>query len=247
MPPTPLPPTPEPKDNQSSNTTPGDFNQAQLETVRKSEGLAQAAKKTEYHSQLITDGMEEATPDALIAKGIEWRDLSSKALGATNSKELKTGEGEDSVTSLRREVEFYRAKARIALNKRPEWTDSQKTGFKDRYFIGKDIFTSRALTEQAAREIFAHGTEDKLPAITAERQKTTAAILAAYVGTETPQTNAQSEATTLRQQRDATYDEVLRLRREIQLTADSAWPWHNEANLGRRREFLLPAGRAFVG
>lgn len=236
-----------PPEEPSTPNTPGEFNQAQLETVRKSEGIAQAAKKAEYTPRLVEEGMDATTPDALLSKATEWRNLSSKAVAATNTKEQHTGQGDDTESALRREVEFYRGKVRLHLTKHPEWTDAQEEAFKSRYFINKNIFSSRALAEQAAADIFAHAAEDQLPGLKPARLQESAVILAAYIGTESPQTGAQSKATTLRQERDAAYEEVLRLRKEIQLTADSTWPWHDDANLGRRREFLLPAGRAFVG
>lgn len=243
----PIDPVTPPEPGPDNSQTPGDFHEAQLESVRKSEGLATAAKKAEYNQLLQDEGMEATTPDSLLAQAKEWRRLASLAVETTNAKEEHTGDGEDREVALRREVEFYRTKARLRLNKHPEWTEAQEEAFKSRYFINKNIFTSRALAEQAAADIFAHAAEDQLPGLKPARLQESAVILAAYIGTESPQTGAQSKATTLRNERDAAYAEVLRLRKEIQLTADTAWPWHDEANLGRRREFLLPAGRAFVG
>jgi hypothetical protein len=226
---------------------PGDFNQAQLETVRKSEGVARTAAKAEYKAKLVEEGMEAGTPDALLAKATAWRALSRKAVEATGGKEEATGLGTDAETALRREVEFYRGKARLAITKHREWKEPEIDAFKARYFINKDIFTSRALAEQSAGDIFQHAGEDALPGVTPARLAASAAALAAYTGTEAPQTGAQADATTLRSQRDAAFAEVIRLRQEIQFAADTAWPWHDDQNLGIRREFLLPAGRAFTG
>ena len=49
------------------------------------------------------------------------------------------------------------------------------------------------------------------------------------------------------QGRDATFAEALRFRQQSQFAADTAWPWHDDLNMGVRREFLLPSGRAFTG
>ena len=242
-PPTPpVPPTPANPPN-----PPGDFNQAQLETIRKSEGLARTAAQADHQPRLVEEGMDTGTPAALLAKCTAWRDLSSQALDATQSKTESTGLGTDAETALRREVEFYRGKARLAITKNPAWKDAEIATFKDRYFINKDIFTSRALAEQSASDIFNHAGEDTIPGVTPARLQKSTTALAAYTGTEAPQTGAQGDATTLRQQRDAAFAEALRLRQEIQFAADTAWPWHDDLNMGVRREFLLPSGRAFTG
>ncbi|MEO5713575.1 MAG: hypothetical protein ABIT37_08795 [Luteolibacter sp.] len=129
---------------------------------------------------------------------------------------------------------------------RPTWPDSAVTAFKARYFIGLNIFASRALAEQSAGDLIKHPTEDALPAVTPARLATATAALEAFVGSEAPQSDAQSDATKLRAQRDASFDEVLRLRHDIQFAADAAWPWWNDTNLAERREFIIPAGRAFT-
>ena len=240
-PPTPpVPPTP-------PGPPPGDFNQAQLETVRKTEGLARAAQKDAYHALLLAEGMEAATPTALLAKCASWRSLSGEAVAATTDTTQAAGLGTDAATALRREVEYYRGKARLAIVKHPAWKDAEIAAFKARYFINTDIFTSRALAEQSAADLFKHAAADTLPGVTPARLTASAAILAAYQAPEGTQTDAQSAATSLRQQRDTAFADLLRLRHEIQFAAETAWPWHGDDNLGVRKEFLLPAGRAFTG
>ena len=95
--------------------------------------------------------------------------------------------------------------------------------------------------------MFKNAAEDTLPGVTPARLTQATDALSAYIGTEAPQSDAQSDATSLRQKRDTAFAEALRLRHEIQFAADTAWPWWDDANLAVRREFLLPAGRAFVG
>lgn len=227
--------------------TPGDFNQAQLETVRKSEGVARAAGKAAYHATLLAEGMDAATPEALLTKAREWRELSRRALGATQDKEEGTGEGEDAAILLRREVEYLRGKARLKIVKNPAWTDNEEEAFKARYFINQKIFVSRALAEQSVDAMLANAAEDALPGLTPARLTTARQRLLDYGKTKDPQTDAQTDATTLREQRDLAFEEVMRLRHEIQFAADTGYPWHGAANQGLRREFLLPAGRAFTG
>ena len=231
----------------ADHQTPGEFNQAQLETIRKSEGIARSAEKDTYLPTLLLEGREAATPEALLTKAREWRDLSRRARAATLTKVGDTGEGQDAAMLLRHEVEYLRGKARLKLTKNPAWTDNEVEAFKARYFINQNIYTSRALTEQSVDALFANAAGDALPGATPARLTAAGQRLADYVNTKDPQTGAQTDATRLRELRDLVFDEVMRLRHEIQFAADTACPWHGEANQGLRREFLLPAGRAFTG
>lgn len=243
---TPTPP-PAPKELGSGNTSPGDFNQGQLETVRKSEGLAHAAQKSDYVPLLVADGMETDSAAKLLTECKLWRELSGNAVNATTDKEQHTGIGQDDETKLKREIEYIRGKARLKITKNPGWTPVAVTAFKARYFIGSNIFSSRALAEKSAEDIIKHAGEDALPSVTPARLAAATAILESFTGTEAPQSDAQSNASQLRIKRDASFDEIIRLRHEIQFAADGAWPWWNDASQPIRREFLLPAGRAFLG
>lgn len=248
MPDTPSPPvSPTPPPPSNGGKPPGDFNQGQLDANSKSEGIARAAQKPAYNALLITEGMEEDTPVNLLAKCAVWRDLSGEARGATTDKEANTGLGEDAGTILKRHVEFLRTKARLMINKHPEWKEAEVTAFKARYFIRSNIFSSRALAEQSAGTLLKNAAEDNLPSVTPQRLAQANAALANYTASKAPQSDAQSEATKLRQQRDDAFAEALRLRHDIQYAADTAWPWWDDANVAVRREFLLPAGRPFVG
>jgi hypothetical protein len=209
--------------------------------------MARAAQKADYNALLVTDGMEADTPAKLLAQCTLWHDLSGEALGATTDKEANTGLGEDAGTVLKRHVEFLRTKARLLINKHPEWKDAEVTAFKAHYFIGTNIFTSRALAEQSVGTLLKNAAADNLPSVTPARLAEANAALTAYIGTEAPQSDAQSAATQARQKRDDAFAEALRLRHDIQYAADTAWPWWDDANVAVRREFLLPAGRAFVG
>jgi hypothetical protein len=229
------------------NQTPGDFNQAQLETIRKSEGLARSAQKETYVAKLVEEGMLPGTPAALLTKAGDWRELARRAVAATQKKEGETGEGEDAETLLKREVEYFRGKARLKITQNPTWTENERTAFKARYFINVNIFTSRALAEQNVDTLLVNATADTLPGVTPARLTSAHQLLLNYSATEDPQTGAQTDATSLRTQRDAAFDEVMRLRHEIQFAAETAYPWHVETNMGIRREFLLPAGRPFTG
>ena len=80
-----------------------------------------------------------------------------------------------------------------------------------------------------------HVREHALPGVTPTRPHKSAETLAAYTGTEAPQT----DATTLHKQRDAAFAEVIRLAQEIQFAADTAWPWHDDQNQGIRRDSAL--------
>ena len=143
--------------------------------------------------------MEASTPSDLLAKAGEWREWSTEAVEATTDKEESTGLGDDAETLARREVEFYRGKARLAITKHRDWKDAEIEAFKARYFINKDTFASRPIAEQALADIQKHATEDALPGVIPARLAASAATFTRYTTGTEPQTDAQTKATAARQ------------------------------------------------
>ena len=230
----------------AANASPGDYDQAQLETVTKSEGIAKAAQNAAYSGVLNGEGMIAITPADLLAACVSWRQLSNNAVDATNEKKKETGLGVDAETQLRRTVTYLRGKASMKINQNPTWTEPVKAAFRDRYFIGEDIFADGETAGQSAQSVLEHAAADNLPGITPAKLASANSDLEAFNGRDEPQTEQQAAATRLRGQRDAIFTEVMRLRHEIQHAADTGFPWWLQVNQATRRVFLLPAGRPFT-
>ena len=240
---TPPPVTPEPAPN---HATPQAFHQAQLETVKNAEGLARSAVKVEHQANLVTEGMKAATPADLLLACKDWRKLSGEAVDATGQRIEATDLGGDAETLLKREVEYYRSKCRLAIVQNPAWSKAQKDALKARYFIGIELFGNEGNAGQSVQLILEHAAADALPGVTPQRLAVSAAVLKDFTDSSNPQNDAQTEATQKRQLREVAFTTVMRLRQEIQHCADTVYPWWNDLNIAYRKEFLIPVGRPFT-
>ncbi len=228
------------------HSAPSDFDQAQLETIKNSETLARSAQKADYNATLIDEGMLAVTPTKLLSACQLWRNLSGQAVDATNALGEVVNQGTDAETLLKQEVEYYRAKARLSITQHPGWTAGQIDAVKARYFIGTELFNNEGTAGQSVSLLLEHAAADHLPGLKPERLVQSGTILQSFLGNPGPTIDKQSEATRRRSEREAAFQEVMRLRHEIQLCANTAWPWHNNANIAYRREFLIPIGRPFT-
>ena len=222
------------------------YDQAQLQTVRNSENIANAAKVADDNALLMAEGMLETTPDALLTACRDWRRLSREANEATETGEEITGAGTDAETIIRQSVEYIRGKCRLKITQTPTMTQPEKQALRDRYFVGENIFANEPTAGQSIDTILQHAAEDSLPGITPEKLRTYQTQLAAFTGKPGSQTQQQSKATGKRRERDTKFTEIMRLRHEIQHAADGAWPWSNRLSSGKRTLFKLPAGRPFA-
>jgi hypothetical protein len=230
----------------SPNAHPGDFDQAQLTSLEKSEGTATAAADAQYNATLVDEGMLASTPADLAAACGNWRELSKQAVDATTDKEKETGSGLDAETKLRRTIAYLRGKASMKIKQNPSWSEADKAAFRSRYYIGHDIFADGATAVQSAKAVVDHAGADSLPGINPAKLASAAADLTAFEGRDAPQSAQQKKATELRAERDLKFADVMRLRQEIQHAADTAYPWWAELSAATRRLFLLPVGRPFT-
>ncbi len=236
-----------PKKKTAAEIAESDYDQAQLQTVRNGETIAANAVDPAYNPRLIDEGMDPATPAALVTAGQDWRTASREALEATDAKEQATEVGTDAETVIRRTVEYLRGKARLKIAQNPAWSRADAAAFRKRYFINEDIFANEATAGQSVQTILTHALADKLPGVTPAKLATYDTQLAAFTGKPSAQTGQQGLATQKRAVRDKIFEEVMRLRHEIQFTADGAWPWSDPDSRGIRPLFMLPAGRPFAG
>lgn len=239
--------TTEPKKKTPAQIAESDYDQAQLQTVRNGEDLAHAAQDAEHNTKLIDEGMRATAPDELLTAGHDWRDLSRKALEATEDRETVTESGQTAADIIRVTVEYLRSKCRLKITQSRAWSAAEKSALRKRYFIGEDIFANEATAGQSIQTMLDHASADDLPGITPAKLTTYATQLEAFTGKPTAQSGKQSTATTKRSERDKKFEEIMTLRHEIQHSADGAYPWSNPLSAGPRVLFKLPAGRPFTG
>ena len=217
-----------------------------MQTIRNSESIASAAQQDDGNALLMAEGMSKATPDALLKACGDWRTLSKEAKEASDTGEQITGAGADAESAIRKTVEYIRSKVRLKITQNPTMTAPDKQALRDRYFIGENVFADEGTAGQSVGTILTHAAEDALPAIDADKLAAYQKQLSAFTGKPASQTQQQSVATKKRQERDAKFVEIMRLRQEIQHAADGAWPWHEKDSTAKRVLYKLPAGRPYT-
>jgi len=242
-------PTPEPGDNNTPGTTPSPLNTAQLASLTKTEEICRTALKEQYLLPLITldEGEEpeehditEAFIRSIITLCDETRGKGTKATTATGDKKRTSQEEDKAEKTLLSLIHFYQARAR------------QKHFFKNpgilaEYGIGHDIDVSRAVLEGWAQTLYDKTATDKLPKVTEAKRTELKDALLTYKNSQTDQTGAIGTATGTRIDRDALVKQATAARMQLQFAADAEWPHTDPANYPIRREFQLPANRAFIG
>jgi hypothetical protein len=243
--PTPAP-TPEPNEPGSS---PSPLNEAQLASLTKTEEICRTALKEDNLLALITleegeepgdDDVSEAAIKAILTLCETARGKGSAAVSATGLKKQSTAEEEKAEEALVALIREFQARARQKhFSKNPDALAE--------YGIGIKISNSRALLEGWGQTIYDKTSTDKLPKITATKRASLKAALQAYKDTQTGQTGAIGQASGTRIDRNALVEQATERRMWLQFAADAEWPHTDPANTPIRREFQLPANRAFIG
>jgi len=161
-------------------------------------------------------------------------------VSATGLKAQSTTEEEKAAKALVALVREFQARARQKhFSKNPDALAA--------YGIGLKISNSRALLEGWGQTIHDKTATDKLPKITETKRAALKAALQTYKDTQTGQSGAIGQASGTRIDRDSLVEEATERRMWLQFAADAEWPHTDPANTPIRREFQLPANRAFIG
>lgn len=240
------PPAPQPA---APGASPSPLNEAQLASLTKTEEICRTALKPDYLGPLITldagevagdDDVTEAGINAILALCEQARGLGASAVAATGEKLQSTRDEAAARNALLALVRFFQARAR------------QKHYFKNpaalaEYGIGQDIDVNRAVLEGWAQTIHDKTATDALPKVTAAKRAELKQALDLYKATQTGQAGASGTAVGTRLDRDALVKQATAGRMWLQFAADAEWPHTDPAHHPIRREFQLPATRAFVG
>jgi hypothetical protein len=240
------PPAPAPNE---PGSTPSLLNAAQLISLTKSEEICRTALKADYLLALVTledgeqpgeDDVSELAITAVLTLCESARGKGSAALSATGRKAQSTADEETAEKALVALVREFQARARQKhFSKNPDALAE--------YGIGLKISNSRALLEGWAQTICDKTATDKLPKITDTKRAILKAALETYKATQTGQAGAIGEASGTRIDRNSLVEQATERRMWLQFAADAEWPHTEPANTPVRREFQLPATRAFIG
>ena len=113
--------------------------------------------------------------------------------------------------------------------------------------MGGQLDHSRAGLVQSARDILKQLATDALPGVTPAKIEAIETALKDYEKVETTQSGDQGDATGARGTLADKVAEIADQRRQIQYAADAQWGPDRKAHAGTRREFKLPATKAFAG
>lgn len=240
------PPAPAPTE---PGSTPSLLHEAQLASLTKSEEICRTALKADYLLALVTleDGEEPGEDDvseiaitAVLTLCESARGKGSAAVSATGRKAQSTADEETAEKALVALIREFQARARQKhFSKNPDALAE--------YGIGLKISNSRALLEGWAQTIYDKTATDKLPKITDTKRAALKAALETYKATQTGQSGAIGEASGTRIDRNSLVEQATERRMWLQFAADAEWPHTEPANTPVRREFQLPATRAFIG
>ena len=240
------PPAPAPNE---PGSTPSLLNEAQPASLTKSEEICRTALKADYLLALVTleDGEEPGEDDvseiaitAVLILCESARGKGSAAVSATGRKAQSTADEETAEKALVALVREFQARAR-------QKHFSKNPAALAEYGIGLKISNSRALLEGWAQTIYDKTATDKLPKITDTKRAALKAALETYKTTQTGQSGAIGEASGTRIDRNSLIEQATERRMWLQFAADAEWPHTELANTPVRREFQLPATRAFIG
>jgi hypothetical protein len=225
------------------------LNSAQLASLTKTEEICRTALKPDYLTALITldegeqpdeDDISEAGIKAVLALCDSARGKGSAAVQATGGRKQSTTDEATAEKNLVALIRYIQARAR------------QKHFFKNpailaEYGIGLHINDSRADLEGWAQTAYDKTATDKLPKVTEAKRAELKQALETYKATQTTQSGATGEASGIRIDRDSLVEQATAGRMWIQFAADAEWPHTEPANHPIRKEFQLPATRAFIG
>ncbi len=216
----------------------GQLNKAHLRKLTKAEGVAQAAKKSDYSTHLAT---REITPEYVS-------DFSDD----TDAARIKAAEAVQFSTASKTATadEFKAAHILLASLKEVQKAAKQKYARTNRivladYFVGKKLNGNRANLLQTSQTILNKAGIDTLPGITNAKVIELKDLRAAWITSNNIQKTNVSAAQSARAELKTMLKSIEDRKVAIQLAADAEWPHADESNAAVRREFGLSPRKPF--
>lgn len=223
--------------------TPGDVNQKQIDAINKARAIAVTATQPEYNPDLINPdkgGIPPGQPNAIIGQcDTAVNSLAPNVTTTKQAKELATDNEKAARADLMAGVRKMQGGVR---RKFPDDDAKYKA-----YYIGDTEFDStRGKLEAASQTMIDLAAGDALPGVTATVLDTDRTLRTNWIEADNNQRLAEGEYNRAVDALKKAEKSVTAMAREIQIAADTLWPYTNPANASIRRTFDLPADRPYV-
>jgi len=239
--PTPPAPTPTPEPPKKSAGPRSEVNVKWLDEISGTEKLVVVAAKDAYKAKFAKRKIDAAFLTKLTADLDRARTLTGQATGKTTGKKVVTRTEQDLRDALIEQIQSIQAAAK------QKYFTKNKPALADYYYAKNLAGLSRPDLEACATSIKAKATDAALPGIEAAELQAFDDALEAYKDVETDQSGAQSGATGARKALEQLVKAIADQRRELQFAVDGLWPAAKPENVAIRREFGMPADKAFKG
>ncbi|MEI9960779.1 MAG: hypothetical protein WDM76_06505 [Limisphaerales bacterium] len=242
----PTTPSPNTSTDAKANGRRSEINRGFLEEIANARKVAVAAAKPAYTAALAAVDFDITLTDQIeaIANGIE--ESISDLKNARTARKTMTAQEKAARDELLGVIQPIQTAAKRKFG-------GDQTTEREAYYIGEPIGTF-TLDEvlNAARNIHvrlapgANNTppQDVLPGIKpAGDIKKLSDAIEKYGGKNTAQGEQETEAEKAYEAIAKSVGDLAKLRRQVQLAADQAWPWRTPGVAAIRKEFLIPADR----
>ena len=234
--PTPTPTPAPPPDPKPKRAAPGDVPQQTLADTKLAEDVAAAAHDADHKDKLAEEQLPATAATDLETLAGAARGLAGETVTAKKAKLTATQAEQKAHKPL---MDALRDIQQRAKGKFPTGDPKRAA-----YCINKPNFgDDRKVFEQDAENIINLGAADALRALTSEKIAAARAALEIWKKADQAQHKAEEDQGKLLGQLDAKVADMNAKRREIQLTADTAWPHTDSANAPYRRAFKLPVNQ----
>ena len=208
-------------------------------TVRSldlAEQRAQVAKRPEIATPLAAEALPAGFADSLLAQTALCRAAIATHLSATADRTSATAQEKTVRLALIGLLQGVQSAA-----KRLWGRSATERGQLKAYYVGTALKAlSFATLAEAADAIVRQARVDNLPGVTPERLAALEQALSVWKGHNAAQAQAQNTASVAQQEITRLVAEITTARVQLQLAADSAFPYTDKANGPIRTEFGLP-------
>lgn len=237
------PANPAPAGDSGAESSPGYFNQSQLEEIALAEDVLAAGEDDKFAAALDGEGITADYLKTFAGRIAEARRRSTATGQTRDSARAATTHATGTQLALVEALQGLQSAARQKARMAQDPDDPTEPFTTDGYLIGERLNPSRAALLQNADTLLAKATADQLPGYPAAKLTKVAETIQAYRDDKTEQAGAQQTQESTRIDRDALLRRITSRRLAIQHAADRLWPYTRPVNRPIRKLFGLPLSR----
>ncbi len=208
------------------------------ESIQETRDVIRTARRPEYAS--ILQDEQDVTPAEVDA--LETANENAARLFGLSYDTRKTGQS-DTADKTVAETALIAAMRRVQSGaKRTFGTRAEM----ERYYVSKRLEANETVLSQYARDMLTLLQTETLKGVKAPQIAELQNGLDAWVAAGGDQSDSDSDALTDRKKAEARFHEAEAARRDIQIAADSQWPYTDAENYGAREAFQIPQNRPYV-